>query len=215
MWAVLDLLEAAFHGGGQLVEDCGGEVADGAFHQRPDAFLWVEVGCVRGEVTRGASPALSISAAFFGNYVRFPNHPSHCRSGRHSLPSPRHLRTRTRCPTPRRTGSPHAHELIAAFEELDYALAPGLVHGDAYLGNCLWDGDHALLGDRDEAAIGPREVDLANYQGRRFGKRMGKKSQAGPVYPCSSASATCTHSARTSAAPAWGTQQQPTNSVGD
>ncbi|MFD4949076.1 aminoglycoside phosphotransferase family protein [Streptomyces sp. NPDC058409] len=64
-----------------------------------------------------------------------------------------------------------AHELIATFEELDYALAPGLVHGDAYPGNCLWDGDHALLGDWDEAAIGPREVDLANtYQGRRFGR---------------------------------------------
>ncbi|SCF98948.1 MBL fold metallo-hydrolase [Streptomyces sp. Ncost-T10-10d] len=31
---------------------------------------------------------------------------------------------RTQCPTPRRTGSPHAHELIAAFEKLDYALAP-------------------------------------------------------------------------------------------
>ncbi|MFE7331582.1 aminoglycoside phosphotransferase family protein [Streptomyces sp. NPDC057565] len=64
-----------------------------------------------------------------------------------------------------------AHELIAAFDELDYALVPGLVHGDAYPGNCLWDGDHALLGDWDEAAVGPREVDLANtYQGQRFGR---------------------------------------------
>ncbi|MFB6718296.1 aminoglycoside phosphotransferase family protein [Streptomyces sp. NPDC056358] len=55
-----------------------------------------------------------------------------------------------------------AHELIATFEELDYALTPGLVHGDVYPGNCLWDGDHTLLGDWDEAAVGPREVDLAN-----------------------------------------------------
>ncbi|MFF8917812.1 phosphotransferase family protein [Streptomyces sp. NPDC015032] len=64
-----------------------------------------------------------------------------------------------------------AHELTLAFYELEYALPPGLVHGDAYPGNCLWDGRRVLLSDWDEAAIGPREVDLANtYQGRRFGR---------------------------------------------
>ncbi|MFC9620167.1 aminoglycoside phosphotransferase family protein [Streptomyces sp. NPDC056930] len=76
-----------------------------------------------------------------------------------------------------------AHELIATFEELDYALTPGLVHGDAYPGNCLWDGDHALLGDWDEAAVGPREVDLANtYQGQRFGRTAAELETFGRAY---------------------------------
>ncbi|WP_424862890.1 aminoglycoside phosphotransferase family protein [Streptomyces sp. MMS24-I29] len=76
-----------------------------------------------------------------------------------------------------------AHELIAAFEELDYTLAPGLVHGDAYPGNCIWDGGDARLGDWDEAAIGPREVDLANtYQGRRFGRTVAELGKFGKAY---------------------------------
>ncbi len=40
--AVLDHLEFALDGPGELVEVGGGEVADVAFDQRPDAFLWVE-----------------------------------------------------------------------------------------------------------------------------------------------------------------------------
>ncbi|MFE0131717.1 phosphotransferase family protein [Streptomyces sp. NPDC059037] len=47
------------------------------------------------------------------------------------------------------------------------------MHGDAYPGNTLWDEKDSLvrLGDWDEAAYGPRELDLANtVQGVRFGR---------------------------------------------
>jgi len=61
--------------------------------------------------------------------------------------------------------------LLAAFRELDSPLGNGLIHGDAYPGNILWDGQHVRLGDWDEAAIGPREADIANtFQGVRFGR---------------------------------------------
>ncbi|MFE0179088.1 phosphotransferase family protein, partial [Streptomyces sp. NPDC059002] len=52
-------------------------------------------------------------------------------------------------------------------------LGHGLIHGDAYPGNTLWDDKDSLarLGDWDEAAYGPRELDLANtFQGVRFGR---------------------------------------------
>ncbi|ANZ14920.1 aminoglycoside phosphotransferase family protein [Streptomyces noursei] len=62
-------------------------------------------------------------------------------------------------------------ELLDAYAQLDFPLGHGLLHGDAYPGNTLWDGTAARLGDWDEAAIGPREADLANtFQGVRFGR---------------------------------------------
>ncbi len=62
-------------------------------------------------------------------------------------------------------------ELLKAYDQLDFPLGEGLIHGDAYPGNVLWDGAGARLGDWDEAAFGPREVDLANtFQGVRFGR---------------------------------------------
>ncbi|MFG3041753.1 phosphotransferase family protein [Streptomyces sp. NPDC048330] len=67
--------------------------------------------------------------------------------------------------------SAQAGELISAYRQLDFPLGEGHVHGDAYPGNTLWDGPRARLGDWDEAARGPREVDLANtFQGVRFGR---------------------------------------------
>ncbi|MFI9311029.1 phosphotransferase enzyme family protein [Streptomyces triculaminicus] len=62
--------------------------------------------------------------------------------------------------------------LLHAYEGLDSLLGTGLVHGDAYPGNTLWDGASVVrLGDWDEAAVGPRELDLANtLQGIRFGR---------------------------------------------
>ncbi|MEU1820278.1 phosphotransferase [Streptomyces roseifaciens] len=62
--------------------------------------------------------------------------------------------------------------LLHAYQGLDSPLGAGLVHGDAYPGNTLWDGASTVrLGDWDEAAIGPRELDLANtLQGVRFGR---------------------------------------------
>ncbi|MDT0321900.1 phosphotransferase family protein [Streptomyces millisiae] len=62
-------------------------------------------------------------------------------------------------------------EALDAYSQLEFPLDAGLIHGDAYPGNTLWGGSGALLGDWDEAAIGPREIDLANtFQGVRFGR---------------------------------------------
>ncbi|MET9260513.1 phosphotransferase [Amycolatopsis sp. NPDC004079] len=63
--------------------------------------------------------------------------------------------------------------LLERYRSLDFPLGSGLIHGDAYPGNTLWDNDGGtvLLGDWDEPALGPRELDLANtIQGRRFGR---------------------------------------------
>jgi hypothetical protein len=62
-------------------------------------------------------------------------------------------------------------ESLDAYRHLEFPLGEGLLHGDAYPGNTLWNGREALLGDWDEAAFGPREIDLANtFQGVRFGR---------------------------------------------
>ncbi|MFI1176674.1 phosphotransferase family protein [Streptomyces melanogenes] len=62
-------------------------------------------------------------------------------------------------------------EALDAYSALDFPLGHGLIHGDAYPGNTLWDGTNVRLGDWDEAATGPRELDLANtFQGVRFGR---------------------------------------------
>jgi len=64
-----------------------------------------------------------------------------------------------------------AEELIRAYRGLRSALGSGLIHGDARLGNLLWDGDAVVLGDWDSVSIGPRELDLVNtYQGIRYGR---------------------------------------------
>lgn len=65
-----------------------------------------------------------------------------------------------------------AHDLRQAYAELTSRLGPGLLHGDAWLGNVLVDHQGtARLCDWDEVAVGPREIDLANiHQGRRFGR---------------------------------------------
>ncbi|MFI8977245.1 aminoglycoside phosphotransferase family protein [Nocardia asteroides] len=62
--------------------------------------------------------------------------------------------------------------VIEEYGALDSELGVGLVHGDAYSGNTLWGADgNVLLGDWDEAAIAPRELDLINtaQSARRFG----------------------------------------------
>lgn len=47
---------------------------------------------------------------------------------------------------------------------LDWPLGPGLIHGDAWAGNLIWDTtgsvSRPILGDWDWASRGPREVDL-------------------------------------------------------
>ncbi|MFI6687983.1 phosphotransferase enzyme family protein [Streptomyces sp. NPDC050485] len=74
-------------------------------------------------------------------------------------------------------------QLLEAYRGLDFALGDGLLHGDAYPGNTLWDDQRVLLGDWDEVAIGPRELDLANtYQGIRFGRTQRELDEFGTAY---------------------------------
>jgi hypothetical protein len=62
-------------------------------------------------------------------------------------------------------------QLLGTYRQLDSALGVGFIHGDAYPGNTLWDGQLVRLGDWDEVARGPRELDLVNtHQGARFGR---------------------------------------------
>lgn len=74
-------------------------------------------------------------------------------------------------------------ELLGAYEHLEFPLDRGMIHGDAYPGNVLWDGDRVALGDWDEVAVGPRELDLANtYQGVRFGCTQAQLSAFAEAY---------------------------------
>lgn len=62
-------------------------------------------------------------------------------------------------------------------------LGEGFIHGDAYPCNMLWDGDHAVLGDWDEVAHGPRELDLVNtHQGARFGRDLAERKAFTAAY---------------------------------
>lgn len=52
--------------------------------------------------------------------------------------------------------------LTAAYDSLVFQLPPGVIHGDASVGNVFRDRHgQALLGDLDDFVIGPREWDLA------------------------------------------------------
>jgi Ser/Thr protein kinase RdoA (MazF antagonist) len=66
-----------------------------------------------------------------------------------------------------------AAELRAAYEELDFPLGYGLVHGDMHRGNLLRTAhgtDPYVLADWDGVCVGPREIDLVPaYQDVRFG----------------------------------------------
>ncbi|MFE7300617.1 phosphotransferase family protein [Streptomyces sp. NPDC057579] len=115
-----------------------------------------------------------------------PEHLGHLLSRLHQLPEPPielptyrpHLALRPAvesstalAPSDRAWILDRSDELLDAYAQLDFPLGHGLLHGDAYPGNTLWDGTTARLGDWDEAAIGPREIDLANtFQGVRFGR---------------------------------------------
>jgi len=74
-------------------------------------------------------------------------------------------------------------ELLAEFDQLHSELGEGFVHGDAYPGNTLWDGDRPILGDWDEVAHGPRELDLVNtHQGARFGRSPADRAAFNAAY---------------------------------
>ncbi|MFI5944253.1 phosphotransferase enzyme family protein [Streptomyces uncialis] len=77
----------------------------------------------------------------------------------------------TLSPDDRRWLESAVEESRSDYRALRSPLGQGFVHGDAYPGNTLWDGDTVRLADWDEAAFGPRELDLANtFQGARFGR---------------------------------------------
>jgi hypothetical protein len=74
-------------------------------------------------------------------------------------------------------------QLLTAYRQLDYALGVGFIHGDAYPGNTLWDGELVRLGDWDEVARGPRELDLVNtHQGARFGRSTAERQAFTDAY---------------------------------
>ena len=63
-------------------------------------------------------------------------------------------------------------QLRIRWRELDLAVPPGLIHGDAHPGNLLrLRNGHLIAGDWDHTATGPREWDLIQplYTSRRFG----------------------------------------------
>lgn len=74
-------------------------------------------------------------------------------------------------------------ELLDEYRRLRSELGEGLIHGDAYPGNTLWDGDRPILGDWDEVACGPRELDLVNtHQGARFGRSLAQRQAFSAAY---------------------------------
>ncbi len=61
-------------------------------------------------------------------------------------------------------------QLLDAYDQLSFQLPAGMIHGDAYRGNLLRDGDRMVLADWDAVTTGPREVDLIpTLQASRFG----------------------------------------------
>jgi phosphotransferase family enzyme len=73
--------------------------------------------------------------------------------------------------------------LLRAYAGLASDLGLGLVHGDARLGNLLWDNGSVVLGDWDSVSVGPRELDLViTYQGTRYGRSEADLDEFGRVY---------------------------------
>jgi hypothetical protein len=63
-------------------------------------------------------------------------------------------------------------ELLDAYCQLSFPLPPGMIHGDAWRGNLLRDGQRVVLADWDTVSTGHREVDLTpTLQAPRFGLR--------------------------------------------
>jgi Ser/Thr protein kinase RdoA (MazF antagonist) len=63
-------------------------------------------------------------------------------------------------------------QLQAAYCKLSFPLPAGMIHGDAWRGNLLRDGQRVVLADWDTVSTGHREVDLIpTLQAPRFGLR--------------------------------------------
>jgi aminoglycoside phosphotransferase (APT) family kinase protein len=66
--------------------------------------------------------------------------------------------------------SGHCERLLDTYRQLKFALPEGMIHGDAWWGNLLRDGDRVVLADWDAVSTGPREIDLIpTLQAPRFG----------------------------------------------
>lgn len=76
-------------------------------------------------------------------------------------------------------------QLLDAYDQLQFALSPGLIHGDAWRGNLLRDGSRVVLADWDAASMGPREIDLIpTLQGVRFGLPEQQRDDFVAAYGC-------------------------------
>jgi aminoglycoside phosphotransferase (APT) family kinase protein len=63
-------------------------------------------------------------------------------------------------------------QLMGAYAQLSFPLATGIIHGDAWRGNLLRDGQRVVLADWDGVCTGHREIDLIpTLQAPRFGLR--------------------------------------------
>jgi len=61
-------------------------------------------------------------------------------------------------------------QLLHQYDQLDFELPSGMIHGDAWWGNLLRDGGRVVLADWDNVSTGPREIDLIpTLQAPRFG----------------------------------------------
>jgi aminoglycoside phosphotransferase len=66
--------------------------------------------------------------------------------------------------------SGYCQQLLDAYRHLRFDLPEGMIHGDAWWGNLLRDGDRVVLADWDAVSTGPREIDLIpTLQAPRFG----------------------------------------------
>lgn len=73
----------------------------------------------------------------------------------------------------------HINQIRDKLGDLDWPLGWGLIHGDAWAGNVLWNTaagpDATVLGDWDSVCWGPREIDLipSFHAARRYGRGPG------------------------------------------
>ena len=76
-----------------------------------------------------------------------------------------------------------SRSLLENYDRLGFVLPAGHIHGDAYPGNLIATQEAPVLGDWDEASVGPRELDLVNtYQGARYGRTAEELQAFGAAY---------------------------------
>ena len=76
-------------------------------------------------------------------------------------------------------------QLLDAYGQLSFPLPAGMIHGDAYRGNVLRDGNRAVLADWDAVSTGHREIDLIpTLLGVRFGPPEAQRDAFVAAYGC-------------------------------